>query len=57
MEELKEKAFIEKYGSSKTLPIERREEVRRAQALASLMGFCAPYPFLVPGLVERTDGE
>lgn len=57
MESLQEKALIEKYGSGRTLPSDRREEIRRAQVLASLRGFCAPYPFMVPGLMEPTHGE
>ena len=57
MEALETKAFIERYASSSTLPVDRLEEIRRAQVLASLKGFCAPYPFLVPDLVERADDE
>lgn len=53
----KEAALIEKYGSRRTIPDDRRDEICKARVLASMRGFCAPYPFLIPGLAAPADGD
>lgn len=46
----RKKALIESYGGGRIMPVRQELEWRRSRIEGAKRGFCAPYPFLVPGL-------